>query len=172
MTVEEFRKLPEDAPVQYELHHGELVQLTRPKARHFKVQKRVETLLEAAARDRGVVAMEFAFRAVPEGDLRVADVGYVTRDRWNAIDPDDNLQGAPDLAVEILSPSNTAAELYDGEKLCLEHGCREFWIVDPDLRQVKVSTPDGITATYPSGHEVPLRLFGSGTLQVDEIFRT
>ena len=42
--------------------------------------------------------------------------------------------------------------------------------VDPALRQVKVSTPDGITRTYRSGQEIPLSLFPSGTLAVDAIF--
>jgi Uma2 family endonuclease len=34
-------------------------------------------------------------------------------------DPDDNFLGAPDLVIEVLSPSNTVAEIYDQEKLCL-----------------------------------------------------
>jgi Uma2 family endonuclease len=56
----------------------------------------------------------------------------------------------------VLLPSNTAAEIFEKEKLCLQNGGREFWVVDPDRRQVKVSTPDGRTVTYPSGQEIPL----------------
>jgi hypothetical protein len=36
--------------------------------------------------------------------------------------------GAPDLVVEILDPSNSATEIYDKEKLCLENGAKEFWV--------------------------------------------
>jgi len=72
--------------------------------------------------------------------------------------------------IEVLSPSNTAAEINEKEKLCLENGAKEFWVLDADLRQVKVSTPDGITTTYRSGQEIPLRLFGAGALKVDDIF--
>jgi hypothetical protein len=43
-------------------------------------------------------------------------------------------------------------------------------VVDLVLRQVKVSKPDGITRTYTAGQEIPLELFGSGTLSVDAIF--
>lgn len=43
------------------------------------------------------------------------------------MDPDDYLRGAPDLIIEVLSPSNTATEICDKEKLCLENGAREFW---------------------------------------------
>jgi len=170
MTVEQFRQLPETGPYYYELRHGELVQVTRPKAKHFRVQKRIEQLLERAVGDRGVVAMEFAFRALPEHELRVADVAFVSKERWETMDLEDNLRGAPDLVIEVLSPSNTAAEIYDKEKLCLENGCREFWVADSDRRQVKVSTPDGRTTTYLAGQEIPLEQFAEGTLAVDSIF--
>ena len=81
-----------------------------------------------------------------------------------------DLAGAPDLVIEVLSPSNTVTEIYDKEKLCLENGAQEFWVVDPDRRQVKISTPDGRTVTYPSGQAIPLPLFGDATLQVNDIF--
>ena len=72
--------------------------------------------------------------------------------------------------IEVLSPSNTARELYDKEKLCLDNGAKEFWVVDPDRRQIKVSTPDGRTITWQSGQEIPLPLFGGAGIAVDAIF--
>ena len=170
MTVEQLRQLPETGPFYYELRHGEPVAVTRPKFKHFRLQRHLEHLLEQVAGQLGVVAMEFTFRALPEYELRVADVAYVTRARWDQTDPEDNLRGAPELVIEILSPSNTVAEINDKEKLCLENGALEFWAVDPDLRQVKVSTPDGITTTFRLGQEIPLRVFGGGVLKVDDIF--
>jgi Uma2 family endonuclease len=80
------------------------------------------------------------------------------------------LSGAPDLVIEVLSPSNTAAEIFDKEKLCLENGSQEFWVVDPDRLQVKISTPDGFTITYHSGQEIPLSLFGNAKVPVNAIF--
>lgn len=171
MTVEEFRSLPEDnGPVYHELRHGGLVSVTRPKLKHIRIQKRLERLLEAAIGEAGTVVMELSFRPCREHELRVADVAYVSRDRWEAGDPEDNLFGAPELVIEVLSPSNTVAEIYDKEKLCLENGCREFWVVDPDRRQVKVSTPDGRTLTYPAGQEITLSLLGNVRVAVDAIF--
>ena len=170
MTVEQFRRLPEEGASYYELRHGEPVPVTRPSFKHHRTQRTLRILLQAAAGDSGIVETEVAFRAVAEYELRVADVAYVSRERWDSIDPDDNLAGAPDLVIEVLSPSNTATELYDKEKLCLEHGAREFWVVDAVLRQVKVSTPDAITTTYRSGQSIPLRVIGSGSLRVDDIF--
>jgi Uma2 family endonuclease len=171
MTVEEFRKLPENSgPVYHELRHGELVSVTRPKFKHHLIQSRLRDQLKSMAPAGAFVEYEVAFRALPEYELRVADVAFVSAARVAEIDPDDNLNGAPDLVIEVLSPSNTAAEIYDKEKLCLENGAKEFWVVDPDRRQVKVSTPDGHTVTYPSGHEIPLPLFGNAKVPVDAIF--
>jgi Uma2 family endonuclease len=171
LTVAEFRALPlDDGPARHELRQGEVVSVTRPKYRHALIQRRLRRLLENLAPAEGVVDTEFAYRPLPEYELRVADVAYVSGIRERAIDPEDNLQGAPDITIEVLSPSNTAAEIYDKEKLCLENGAQEFWVVDPDRRQVKVSRPDGHTVTWRSGQEIPLRLFGNVGLSVDAIF--
>ena len=70
--------------------------------------------------------------------------------------------------IEVLSPSNTAAEIRDKKKLCLENGSVKFWVVDIDLGEVEVSTPDGRAMTYKSGQEIPL--FFGGRVPVSAIF--
>lgn len=171
MTVEQFRQLPkDDGPVYHELRRGEVVAVARPKLKHALIQSRVRDTLKSIAPAGAYVDSEVAFRALPEYELRVADVAYVSPERFRQADLDDNIRGAPDLVIEILSPSNTAAEMNEREKLCLENGAREFWVLDADLRQVKVSTPDGITTTYKPGQEIPLRVLGAGALKVDDIF--
>jgi len=171
MTVEEFRQLPEDAgSVYHELRNGELVAVTRPKLKHHKIQSRLRDLLKTHAEEGAFVEYEVAFRALPEYEIRVADVAYVSAERSATDDDDDNIRGAPDLVIEILSPSNTMTEMHDKEQLCLEHGAKEFWVVDPVGRLVKVSTPDGTTRTWRSGQEIPLPMFGNAKLPVDAIF--
>jgi Uma2 family endonuclease len=170
MTVEEFQQLPETGPFYYELRHGELVQVTRPILKHTRGQKKLERLLEDYAGEDFVVIMEFPFRALPEHELRVADVAAISRDRLDHADHQSVFRGVPELVIEILSPSNTAAEMNDKERLCLENGCREFWVVDMDLRLVKIATPDGVTRTFRAGQEIPLNLFGARVLPVDAIF--
>jgi Uma2 family endonuclease len=171
MTVEEFRKLPEgDGPVYYELRHGEPVAVTRPKFKHTLIQSKLRDLLRAHMIPGGYVELELPFRALPEHELRAADVAYLSPERFAATDPDDNIQGAPEIVIEVLSRSNTAAEIYEKEQLCLENGAQEFWVVDPGRRQVKVSTPDGHTITYRTGQEIPLPLFGGAKIAVDAIF--
>jgi Uma2 family endonuclease len=170
MTVEQFRQLPETGPFYYELRHGEPVRVTRPKYRHVFIQSQLQILLWPIVQGQGRVMVEFPFRPLPEHELWVADVAYISNERLQKIDPGDNLAGAPELVIEVLSPSNTAAEINDKEKLCLENGARQFWVVDPDLRQVKVSTPDGITTTFRSSQSIPLQALGGGSIKVDDIF--
>ena len=126
MTVEEFRQLPETGPFYYELRHGELVQVTRPKKKHAVIQRKLCRSLEQRVGQAYWVQEELAFRPLPEHELWIADIAAVTAARWDATDDDDNLAGAPELVIEVLSPSNTAQEINDRERLCLETGCREF----------------------------------------------
>jgi Uma2 family endonuclease len=77
--------------------------------------------------------------------------------------------GAPDLVIEVLSPPNTMSEILDKEQLCLENGASEFWVVDFNHRQVRISAADSITA-YHVGERIPLRPFGDATLTVGDIF--
>ena len=170
LTIAELDALPETEPFYQELHNGVLVKVPPHNFGNYLVQLQLRKLLESAAGDMGVVGTHLGFRPLPEYEFRIADVAYVSQERWDRIDLEDNLHGAPELVVEILSRSITVSEIAKEKRLCLENGCREFWVLDPDLRQVEVSTPDGITTTYRDGQEIPLRLFGSGTLKVDALF--
>ena len=72
--------------------------------------------------------------------------------------------------IEVLSPSNTVAEMLDRRNVCLENGAREFWLVDIDHRSVEVSTPDGRSITYKPGQAIALFFAPGATLAVDAIF--
>jgi Uma2 family endonuclease len=171
MTVAEFARLPEDrGGVYHELRHGEVIAVTRPKLKHISIQQRLRHLLEQQAPPHSMVGTEVPYRPLPEHELRVADVAYLSAEQVRVLDPDDYVQGVPELVIEVLSPSNSATEMFDKEKICLENGGREFWVVDPERRQIKVSTPDGHTVTYRAGQKVPLGLCGGAGLAVDAIF--
>ncbi len=170
ITVEQFRQLPEGGEYAYELHHGEVVAVTRPRASHAKLQLWLSRLLATKLKAFGEVATEVAYRPVAEFDLRVADVAAVSWERWTAIDPNDNLRGAPELVIEVKSPSNTARQLRELVALCLANGALECWIVDTDQKSVTVVARDGGSVVYSSGGSVPLTRFGGGDLPIDEIF--
>lgn len=169
MTFAEFEQLPESRGKRHELRHGELCTVSPPKHGHYLVQRRLRRLLETAAADAGEVEIEMSFRSLPEHEYRIADVAYVSAERWRHIPANGDMQSAPELVIEVLSPSNTVAEILDKRALCLENGSREFWVVDMDHRQVEVSTPDGVTVTYKAGQKIPL-FFAAGALAMDAIF--
>jgi Uma2 family endonuclease len=110
------------------------------------------------------------FRAVPQFDLRAADVAFVTQERWDSIDPEDHLRGAPDLVVEVKSPLNTWAELRERASLCLANGCQGFWIVDEKVRTITTISRDGKAVEHSVGDSVPLPLFGAACLPVSDVF--
>src|SRR5205085_6147033 len=92
LTVEEFYKLPDDrGPVYYELRHGEIVAVPRAKLKHHIIQGRLRDRLKAVAPAGAFVESEVAYRALPEYELRVADVAIVTPERFAQADPEDNL---------------------------------------------------------------------------------
>jgi Uma2 family endonuclease len=170
MTVEEFASLPEPTDGTYlELHYGEVVRLTFPKREHNDLQHRLYELLKPIAKGLGQVRIELAFRAKPEYDLRAADIAFISNERYRAIRPTEYLMGAPDLVIEVASPSNTWTELEEKKELCLANGCREFWIVEPKFRSVQVSTRETVKR-YKDGDSIPLSLFPAQGVAVSEIF--
>jgi Uma2 family endonuclease len=173
MTVEQFQALKDPPGAFYELHNGQLVLVTRPKLKHQVIQDRLNRLFKTLAPSNSFISIEVAFRARPEYEFRVADVAYISPQRWSETDLQGDLMGAPDLVIEVLSPSNTAAELVEKQELCLANGCLEFWIVDPKHRRVQVAGGNQTIATYGPGQHIPVPLLREGaSIPVDQIFES
>jgi Uma2 family endonuclease len=164
MTFAEFEQMPDNGR-RYELRRGEPIEAPPAIHTHFAIQQQLRRLMETAAEGSGQVATEWGFR-VGGDEFRVADVAFLRRERWDRIDR--YLEGAPDLVVEVLSPSNGASEMLEKQILCLENGCQEFWVVDPRRLAVSVSTATGPSRTYRTGQQIPL-MFG-GQIEVSAIF--
>ncbi len=170
MTFAEFEQRTRPSGVRHELRHGELVQVAPLKNRHFLIQQVLRDLLDGAAAGDGRAYTEVGFRALPEYEYRTADVAYLSAEELARHRAQDYLMGAPDLVIEVLSPSNTAQEMLDKEQVCLENGSREFWVVDAGRRQVRVSTSDGRVVTYKAGQQIPLVFAPGKHLSVNAIF--
>jgi Uma2 family endonuclease len=169
ITVEQFRQMPDDGRA-YELHHGEVVAVDLPKAKHYYLQWRIVRLLEKRLAEFGQVGMEFPYRPVAEFDLRIADVAAVSQTRYDQIDPEDNLRGAPELIIEVKSPSNSDRKLRELASLSLANGGWECWIVDTDHASVTVIHRDGSSSRLQAPQALSLAAFGGGELPVAEIF--
>ena len=169
MTVADFERIPEPPGGHYELHHGEPILVPPPMKEHARIQRKLMLLLHRLC-SGWYVDKEFAFRPLPEHEVWVADIGVVEARRWDATQDRAWLSGAPELVIEVLSPSNTAQEMNDREQICFQGGCQEFWIVDPKLNTVRVSTHDGKWRTYEQKDEIPLNRFDAASLHVAAIF--
>jgi len=113
ITVAQFLEMPEGGEYCYELRHGEVVAMPRPLHGHSKLQLHLLRVVGPMLQAFGEVTMEYPYRPLPEFELRVADVAAVSRERWDRTDPNDILHGAPELVIEVKSPSNrgcTSAE--------------------------------------------------------------
>jgi Uma2 family endonuclease len=168
VTVEDFMRLPEPSSGHYELHHGEVVLVTAPKKGHQKLQERIRDLFSGIVQGRKVVRVEMAFQPALEYEVWEADVGVISKERDDATPDDEYVQGAPDLVVEVLSPSNTVEEINDKMEICLDHGCSSFWIIDGKRKTVDVAE-NGITKRYRQAATIQSEVLG-GIVRVDEIF--
>ena len=169
VTVEEFSRLQPPLAGHYELHHGEIVHITAPQWGHQRIQDRLVALLRSTAGDRAYVTKEMSFRPAPEYEVWEADVGLTLAERANEVGDDEYLMGAPDLAVEVLSPSNTVDEIAEKMSICMENGCASFWVVDPKRKRVSVTAGD-VTKHYGVSASITCPLL-EADVPVEEIFK-
>lgn len=80
------------------------------------------------------------------------------------------VEGVPELAVEVLSPSDKHEEIRDKVLEYLDVGVREIWIVDPDFKTVQVHQPGAAPVSYNREQEMQCRALPGLTLAIAEIF--
>ena len=131
LTFEQFEQLPE-AIGKRELIDGEVIEMPPPKFRHTKVAQRLYDTLRAAAPGE---------RTLQEAGYRIGG-GWVQPDvsvmRTNHPLDAGYLIGAPALAIEILSPRNTAGQIERKLTLYFSEGADEVWVADPDKGSMTV----------------------------------
>ena len=110
LTVEEFLRLPEPLDCSYELVEGELITVSPGMFLHNSVRDRLLLLLAAfvEAHRLGTVVSEQPFHLFGN-TVRVPDVAFVRSGRTLPLDK--LPEGGPDLAIEVISPSNTPREI-------------------------------------------------------------
>ncbi|HEY7372948.1 MAG TPA: Uma2 family endonuclease [Polyangia bacterium] len=144
-TAEEAIRL--DPFDSWELVDGRFVVVTRPSARHGWMMLRVGRLLAdfVEAHDLGVVMAGdpgFILRRRPD-TLRGPDVAFVRKQRLSGPIPDECLEGPPDLAVEIVSRSDSWPAIARKADDYLAAGCVAVWAIDSDSETARIYTGDG-----------------------------
>lgn len=142
LTAEDFYRLPDD-DILYELVRGRLISEPRPGARHGRIATRITSLLDGYARKMNygfVLTCDCGFILARDPDsVRGPDVAFVTRDRYLAVEDETRFfPGPPDLAVEVLSPSDRTAKVQAKVADYLNAGTSLVWVVDPSAREVHV----------------------------------
>lgn len=142
LTLEQFQRLPEDE-WRSELVRGKLVREPPAGMAHGRIAARIASLIVPLARERGLGAVFTAETGFILSDepptVRAPDVAFVSRERLPSDDlPEGFGRLAPDLAVEVASPSNTAAELHGKVLDYLEAGTRIVWLIEPGTGTVTV----------------------------------
>jgi len=141
LTYEDYLGFPEDG-LRHEIIDGEHYVNPAPNLRHQRISGKVFGFLWVFLRSRPIGEVFSApFDVVLSGqDVVQPDLLYVSKERTE-IFTEKNVQGAPDLVVEILSQSTRRED----EKIKLRRyelfGVREYWIVDPELELIKVYRP-------------------------------
>lgn len=109
--------------------HGHIIMTPPPAPFHGQKQHRVGSLLETLL-PHGIVLVECPV-STSDG-VKAIDVAWVTEQRAPEVKTDVCLVRAPEICVEVLSPSNTTAEIREKIALYFEAAAREVWICNQD----------------------------------------
>ena len=140
-TDEAFMALP-DTGDRYEIVNGELVNMGNSGMEHGNICAFLAGNLAIYVRAKklgSVCGSSTAFK-MKSGNKRSPDISFVAKERLKGLKklPKGFFDGAPDLAIEVLSPNNTFEEIHGKLVEYFESGCRLAWVINPDEESVLV----------------------------------
>jgi Uma2 family endonuclease len=145
VTIEELWEMPEKPGVRYELARGELVEVPGAGALHGLIVAFIYDLIRDFVRGQDLRlvfgdGVGYVLGRDPDR-LRIPDVSFISWERVPAEGaPEGFWPGAPDLAVEVVSPNDRAEDVHDKVREYLDAGVRLVWVVWPRRRSVSVHT--------------------------------
>ena len=154
ITVEEFWAMPEDPGHRYELVDGELVDMDGAPV-HGEVASEFAWHIKTHVKAAGLplhVGNSVGFQMNPR-TLRFPDVHVTTRERMAAYDEDAGgwPRFAPNVAIEVVSPNNTLAELARKTAEYFANGTTAVWVADPERRAVAIRRPGASEQVFGVG---------------------
>ena len=172
-TYEDYRSTPEDK--RYQLLDGELIMTAAPRRAHQKADMEITLVLGDYVKENDLGEVYSAPFDVVFSDTDVVqpDLLFVSKERLYIIN-EDNVRGAPDLVIEILSPSTASLDRNFKRALYARHGVKEFWLVDTDARSITVmflhERGYEVVGIYGEGQTLTSPTLEGFTLEIDEIF--
>lgn len=170
MTADELMQL--EGPNRHELIKGELLTMPPPKALHGHVVANLIMLLllHVKANKLGSVYAETGYKLETNPDTVLGpDVSFVARERLDNV-PDGYYPGAPNVAIEVLSPSDRPSRVHWKTDLWLSLGAKSVWVVNPKRRTVEIVRADGVKKLLHQSDELVDDTVPGFHVPVSEIF--
>jgi Uma2 family endonuclease len=149
-TAQDLATMPDDGKV-YELHNGVLIEVARSKYGQSQLAAWLIHLILSFVEQQGLggeTTGADGAAVLNEFNTRIPDVSYISAERVRIQDRDSYIQGAPDLAIEVVSPSNSDLEMQPRAAEYLLAGARLVWIVNPSRKTVDVYLPHGTRTVF------------------------
>ena len=143
LTYQDYEKTSDDE--RYELIGGELISMApAPDRDHQDISMTGSILIGPFVRGRGLGRLYAAPRDVylTDTDIVQPDLLFISNERLE-IDTGRAVRGAPDLVIEIRSPSTGNRDWTVKRGLYGRHGVKEYWVLDPEARTITVMVSDG-----------------------------
>jgi len=138
VSYADLERAPEDGR-RYELYDGEIYVVPAPVPRHQVVQHELTERLRTYCRERGGFAVGSPIDIVfSDYDVVQPDVVVFGPARAHLVDLDRVISHAPDLCVEVLSPSTEATDRGRKLQMFARYGVPEYWLVDPVEETIEV----------------------------------
>jgi len=173
LTYEDYKNAPEG--VRYELLEGELAVVPSPTTYHQRILRRLGYLLTEYVEEHHLGEVFFAPYDVvlSEEIVLQPDILFISKERVELITKD-NLRGAPDLVIEILSEATAERDRTYKRALYARYGVREYWLVDPETRTIEVLRlgPKGFEhyRTWREGEDLHSPLLEGLVVPLEKVF--
>ena len=162
---------------RYQLINGEAFQMASPSVTHQALL--MELSVQFGSWLRGKPCQVFAspldvrlFPKKDKSDNTVVQPDMLVVCDKNKIDKG-SINGAPDLVIEIISPSNTHSDLFLKFQYYLKAGVREYWVIDPEQKKVQVHIYENdhyISTMYEDNASIPVTVLSGFTITLDDLW--
>ena len=173
LTYEDYAKTPEYE--RWELIAGELIMSPSHKRAHQRNQIKLGSRMSFFAEEKNLGEVYSDFDVVLSNtDTVRPDLIFIAKDRLYIV-TEDNVQGAPDLVVEIRSTSTARYDWTTKRELYARHGVKEYWLVDPEAATVAVLLLDGgelkVAGVYGEKDTLASAIISGFSVALADVFR-